>query len=66
MILAEIITNEKGKKVVKIDTIAFSSKRKIDWDGVEQYLKKYVGQKYQIDETDDDLHRVRFSGRMCK
>ena len=45
MILAEIITNEKGKKVVKIDTIAFSNKRKIDWDGVEQYLKKYVGQK---------------------
>ncbi len=35
MILAEIVTNEKGQKVVEIDTIAFSSKRKIDWDGVE-------------------------------
>lgn len=30
MILAEIITNERGQKVVEIDTIAFSSKRKID------------------------------------
>lgn len=48
MILAEIITNEKGKKVVKIDTIAFSSKRKIDWDGVEQYLKKYVGRSIRL------------------
>lgn len=26
-------------KVVEINTIKFSGKRKIDWDGVEQYLK---------------------------
>jgi hypothetical protein len=45
--------NEKGQKVVEIDTIIFSNKRKIDWDGVEQYLKRYVGQQYRIDETDD-------------
>jgi hypothetical protein len=51
--LSEIITNEKGQKVVEIDTIVFSSKRRIDWDGVEQYLKRYVGQQYRIDETDD-------------
>ena len=56
MILAEIITNDKGQKVVEIDTIVFSSKRRIDWDGVEEYLKKYVGQKYQIDETDDLIY----------
>ena len=54
--MAKIVTNEKGQKVVEIDTIAFSSKRKIDWDNVEQYLKKYVGQKYQIDETDDLIY----------
>ena len=51
--MAEIVINEKGQKVVEIDTIIFSDKRKIDWDGVEQYLKKYVGESYQIDETDD-------------
>ena len=51
--MAEIVINEKGQKVVEIDTIIFSGKRKIDWDGVEQYLKKYVGESYQIDETDD-------------
>lgn len=54
--MAEIITNEKGQKVVEIDTIAFSGKRKIDWDGVERYLKRYVGQKYQLDETDDFIY----------
>ena len=51
--MAEIVINEKGQKVVEIDTIIFSGKRKIDWDGVKQYLKKYVGESYQIDETDD-------------
>lgn len=30
--------------------------RRIDWAGVEEYLKKYVGQKYQIDETDDLIY----------
>jgi len=49
----KIITNENGQKVVEINTIAFSSRRKIDWDGVEKYLKRYVGQKYKINETDD-------------
>ena len=44
MALANIVTNEKGQKVVEIDTIIFSSKRRIDWDGVEEYLKRYVGQ----------------------
>jgi hypothetical protein len=51
--LSKIITNEKGKKIVEIDKIVFSSKRKINWDGVEQYLKRYIGQQYRIDETDD-------------
>jgi hypothetical protein len=46
--VSKIVTNENGQKVVEIDTIVFSSKRKIDWNGVEQYLKKYVGQQYLI------------------
>lgn len=54
--MAEIIINEKGQKVVEIDTIVFSSKRKIDWNGVEKYLKRYVGQEYRIDETDDLIY----------
>ncbi len=54
--MSDIVMNEKGKKVVRIDTILFSSKRKIDWAGVEDYLKRYVGNKYVIDETDDFVY----------
>lgn len=52
MILSKIVINNKGQRVVEIDTIAFSSKRRIDWAGVEEYLKRYVGQKYLYDIID--------------
>lgn len=45
-----------GKKIVEINTIIFSGKRKIDWDGVEKYLKKYVGKSYVIDENDELIY----------
>jgi len=54
--MPDIILNENGQNVVKIDTIIFSSKRRIDWDGVENYLKRYVGSGYVIDETDDVIY----------
>ena len=49
--MPDIIVNGKGQKVVRIDTIIFSSKRRIDWAGVEDYLKRFVGEEYVIDET---------------
>lgn len=54
--MANIFINEKGYKVIEIDDIAFSGKRKIDWKGVEEYLKKYIGEQYCIDEIDDVVH----------
>ena len=54
--MTTIVINEKGQRVIQIDTIIFSSKRRIDWLGVETYLKKYVGEKYIIDETDDVIY----------
>ena len=45
-----------GKKTVEIKTIEFSGKRKIDWDGVEEYLKQYVGKQYVIEETCDNVY----------
>ena len=54
--MPDIIINEKGQKVVRIETINFSSKRRIDWAGVEDYLKRYVGEEYVIDETDDVIY----------
>ena len=56
MYMTQVVLNEKGQKVVVIDEIIFSSKRKIDWDGVEEYLKRYVGQMYVIEETDDIVY----------
>ncbi len=53
---AVITVLEDGRKVVDILTVRFSGKRKIDWDGVEQYLKKYIGKSYVIDETDDLIY----------
>ena len=54
--MSNIIVNEKGQKVVRIDEILFRSKRRIDWAGVEDYLKRYVGGEYVIDETDDSIY----------
>ena len=54
--MPEISINEKGQKSVRIDAIQFSSKRKIDWQGVEAYLKRYIGDKYVLDETDDLIY----------
>lgn len=50
------IVNIDGVKVVEINTTEFSRKRKIDWDGVEKYLKRYIGECYKIDETDEMVY----------
>lgn len=41
------------KNLVIINSIKFRGKRKIDWDEVEVYLKKYIGHIYKIEETSD-------------
>lgn len=54
--MTEIKIDEKGNKVVVIDKILFAGKRKIDWDAVEDYLKRYIGNEYVLDETDDIIY----------
>ena len=54
--VAKIIISDDGRKIVEIQTIKFSGKRRIDWDGVEQYLKQYIGKHYKIDETDNIVY----------
>ena len=48
--LAKIVSNG-DKKVVEITNMMFSGKRKIDWNGVELYLKTYIGKAYVLNET---------------
>lgn len=54
--MARIETNEKGQKTVTLDEIIFKCKGKIDWAGVEQFLKQYVGRECRIDETNDFIY----------
>lgn len=54
--MSDIEINEKGQKVIRINSFLFSSKRKIDWAGVEEYLKRYIGNEYVIDESNDIIY----------
>jgi len=44
----EIITDDKGKKLVKINAIRFKGKRGVDWNDVEEYLRQFIGDIYKI------------------
>lgn len=48
----EIITDNNGKKLVRINDIRFKGKRSVDWNDVKAYLEEYVGQFYQIASSD--------------
>ena len=51
-----IITDPDGKKIVLINDIRFKSRRSIDQDEIEQILKKYVGEYYEIVETAEKVY----------
>lgn len=50
-----IITDLDCKKFVLINDIRFKSKGKDDWKQVEEYLKEYVGEFYEIAETSEKI-----------
>ncbi len=50
-----IIVGLDGKKTVLINDIRFRGKKKEDWKGVEDYLKEYVGEFYEIEETSEKI-----------
>ena len=54
--MARIFINEKGNKVVEIDKIKFSGKRKINWAAVEDYLKDYIGKAYALEQMNDVIY----------
>ena len=51
-----IVTDLDGKRVVLINDIIFKGKRNINWKDVEKYLKKYVGEFYEIADTKDIVY----------
>lgn len=51
-----IIEDIDGKKTVVIHDIRFKGKRCVDWDDVKDYLKLYVGEFYEIADTNDIVY----------
>ncbi len=41
-----VIQDADGNKIVVINDIVFKGKRSIQWEDVEEYLKRYVGDIY--------------------
>lgn len=52
----DVIEDLDGKKIVIINDIRFRGKRNIDWKDVEQYLKVFVGEFYEVVETADKIY----------
>lgn len=50
-----IIRDEHGKSIVIINDVRFKSRRNIDWNKVEEYLKEYIGECYEIAETSEKI-----------
>ena len=51
-----IITDLKGNRIVLINDIIFKGKRAVNWDDVKNYLEIYVGEFYEIAETNDIVY----------
>lgn len=45
-----------GKTIVVINNILFRGKRFVNWDDVESYLKKHIGESYVIADTKDIIY----------
>lgn len=50
-----IITDSNDKKLVLINNICFKGKKREDWKEVENYLKRYMGEFYEIAETSEKI-----------
>ena len=46
-----IVRDADGNNIVLINDILFKSRRSIDWDEIEQILRKFIGEYYEIAET---------------
>jgi len=51
-----IITDADGKKLVLINDIRFKAKVRNNWSVVEEYLKEYIGDVYDIEETSEKIY----------
>ena len=45
-----------GSPIVIINDIRFQSRRGIDWNKVEKYLKEYIGKYFELTETSEKIY----------
>ncbi|MDD6482217.1 MAG: hypothetical protein PUF65_08160 [Lachnospiraceae bacterium] len=50
-----VITDLDGSKVVLINDLRFKSRNDINWNQVEEYLKEYIGEYFEIAETAEKI-----------
>ena len=55
-LLLDIIKDADGRSIVVINDIRFKGKRQIDWDEVQKYLLQYIGEFYEIADTNDIVY----------
>ncbi|MCI8956784.1 MAG: hypothetical protein HFG29_07330 [Eubacterium sp.] len=48
--------DKKGRKIVVINQILFYGKKKLTWNEVEKYLKRYIGKIIEVAETKELIH----------
>jgi len=51
-----IIADAEGQKVVVINDLRFKRSKRIDWNGVEEYLKEYIGSCTEILDTNEMIY----------
>ncbi len=51
-----VIKDLDGRKIVLINDVRFKSRRSFNWDDIEEYLKEYIGQFYEILETSEKIY----------
>ncbi len=51
-----VITDLDGNKIVVVNDIIFKGKRNVNWKDVEEYLKQYVGEFYEIADTKEIIY----------
>lgn len=51
-----IITDLDGSKIALINDIRFKSRKGIDWNEIEKYLKEYIGEYFEIAETSEKIY----------
>ncbi len=51
-----IITDAEGRMIAIVNDLLFKSRRSIDWDFIEERLKVYIGQHYEIMETSEKIY----------